>query len=131
MIRAVSETGASATSNEASAGNNPPAISNIGTVRVATGSTTNVDFTVADAEAPVTVSILGQLNFLSLSNPDGNNYRIAINPTVNNIGWYNVEVSAKDSKGAISSKSFTLVVSDNNVRSVYLNVGNSSRPAPA
>ena len=68
---------------------------------------------------------------LHLQSLGGNNYRITATPTIDNLGWHNLVVRARDSKGAITTDSFTVSVADKNVRSFYINLGNANEIAPA
>lgn len=112
------------------AGNNAPAVSSIADIFVKTDATVNRDFTVTDPSDQVTVSITNQPSFITIQNLGGTNYRLVVSPTVNNLGWYDLELSVRDSKNAITTIPFKVTVSDKNTRSVYVNFGTDAAPAP-
>jgi hypothetical protein len=113
------------------AGNNAPAVTAVNNMFVKTDATLSQDFTVTDPGDNVTVTIPNKPSFVTLQSLGGQNYRINLAPTIDNIGWYNLGVSVKDSKGAVTVDSFTVSVADKNVRSVYINLGNAAEVAPA
>jgi dienelactone hydrolase len=113
------------------AGNNAPVISAVSDMFVKTDATISQDFTINDPGDNLTVSIPNKPPFLRLQSLGGSSYRIIAEPTVNNIGWFNCLVSAKDSKGAITTTPFRVTVADKNTRSVYVNVGSAFETAPA
>lgn len=130
IVRAVNNTGAAAASNEAFAGNNPPAIGDLPTLYVDSDASATLNFTVSDPDEPVTVAITSRINFLTLTKTSATGYRITASPKADHVGWYDVSISAKDGKGATSTKTFTMVVSEKNVRSAYINFGNTAHRAP-
>ncbi|RYZ47528.1 MAG: T9SS type A sorting domain-containing protein, partial [Sphingobacteriales bacterium] len=69
--------------------------------------------------------------FIALQNVSGNNYRITLNPTTDNIGWHSLTLKATDSKGAVVTQNFVVSVADKNTRSVYVKFGPAGRLAPA
>lgn len=113
------------------AGNNAPAMTPLNNMFVKTDATLSQDFSITDAGDNVSVSIPNKPSFINLQSLGGNNYRINLAPTVDNIGWHNLVVTARDSKGAITTDSFTVSVADKNVRSFYINLGNANEIAPA
>jgi dienelactone hydrolase/fibronectin type 3 domain-containing protein len=130
--------GANANGNGASsdtigviAGNNAPVMSVINNMFVKTGATLSQDFTVADAGDVVTISIDNKPSFITLQHLSGNNYRITLNPTTDNIGWHNLQMKATDSKKAVVTRNFVVSVADKNTRSVYLKFGPAGKLAPA
>ena len=113
------------------AGNNAPVISAVNNMFIKTDATLTQDFVVTDAGDNVTVTIPNKPSFITLLPLGGQNYRINAAPTIDNIGWFSLAVSVKDSKGAISVDSFNVTVADKNVRSIYINLGNAAEVAPA
>lgn len=113
------------------AGNNAPVMSVINNMFVKTGATLSQDFTITDAGDAVTISIDNKPSFITLQHVSGNNYRVTLNPTTDNIGWHNLVMKAKDSKGAIVTRNFVVSVADKNTRSVYVKFGPAGRNAPA
>ncbi|MBL7698840.1 MAG: fibronectin type III domain-containing protein [Chitinophagaceae bacterium] len=113
------------------AGNNAPVITAVNNMFVKTDATVQQNFSITDAGDNVTVSIPNKPSFITLQNLGSNNYRIVAAPTIDNIGWHNLAVTARDSKGAITVDSFTVSVADKSVRSFYINLGNAAEIAPA
>ena len=112
------------------AGNNAPGVSEVNNMFIKTDVTLSQDFVVTDPGDNVTVNIPGKPSFITLQSLGGNVYRITASPTIDNIGWYFLAVSVKDNKGAITTDSFSVAVADKNVRSVYINLGNTAEVAP-
>lgn len=134
VVRAVNGTGAAAKSNEASpySGNTAPVISTLTDMYVKTDASAVKNFTITDNPGDVvTASITLKPAFVTLSHVSGSNYRITANPTVNDIGWTDIEVVAKDNKGKVSTKKFAILVADKNTRSVFVNFGATGKTAPA
>jgi hypothetical protein len=127
----VNGNGASSDTIQVIAGNNAPAMSNLSNMFVKTDATVNQNFTVTDAGDNITISIDNKPSFITLQNVSGNTYRIILEPTTDNIGWYNLAMKATDSKGAVTTKNFTVTVADKNTRSVYVNFGSAGKTAPA
>ncbi len=112
------------------AGNNVPVISAINNVFVKTDAVVSQNFTVNDPGDNVTVTIPNKPSFIELQSLGGSNYRIVVSPTVNNIGWFDYAISARDSKGAIATVPFRVSVAYKNTRSVYINFGSDTAPTP-
>ena len=132
-VRAVNGTGAAAKSNEAApdGGNTAPVIETLSDMYIKTEQQATKNFTITDnAGDVVTASITLKPAFVTLTHLSGSNYRITANPTVNDIGWNDIEVVAKDSKGKTSTKKFAILVTDQNVRSVFINLGSAGKTAP-
>ncbi len=111
------------------AGNNAPAISTVTDVFVKTDATVNRDFSVTDAGDQVTVTIPNKPSFITVQSLGGVNYRLIVSPTVNNIGWYNLQLTATDSKGAITTRPLKVTVADKNTRSVFVNFSTDVAPS--
>ncbi|MBO9571886.1 MAG: fibronectin type III domain-containing protein, partial [Chitinophagaceae bacterium] len=133
VVRAINGTGAAVASNESSpnGGNLAPVITAASSVIAQTDQTTNFDFTVNDAPGDVvTVTLPSKPSFVNLVPLSATSYRIAINPTVDNVGWTDVTIRAQDNKGMFSTKVVTVQVADKNTRAVYINFGASGKTAP-
>lgn len=112
------------------AGNNAPIVGTIADITVKTDATVNRDFTVSDPGDQVTVTVINKPSFINLQNLGGGTYRLVVSPTVNSLGWYSLEASVKDSKGAVTTIPFKVSVLDKNTRSVFVNFGTDVAPTP-
>lgn len=134
VVRAINNTGAAAKSNEASAnnGNTAPVIGTMNDMYVKSESNASMDFTITDNPGnTVTTNIPAKPAFVTLQNLGGSNYRISANPTVNDIGFSTIEIIATDNFGKAASKKFTILVTDKNTRSVFVNFGSNGKTAPS
>jgi hypothetical protein len=134
VIRAVNATGAAVKSNEASPdnGNTAPVISALSDMYLKSNGSAVKNFTISDNPGDVlTVTIPLKPAFVTLQNTSGINYRITATPTINDVGWTDIQVVAKDNKGKSSTKTFAILVTDQNTRSVFVNFGSSSKTAPS
>lgn len=122
--------GASSESLPVIAGNNAPVISAINNIFVKTDASAAVNFTVNDPGDNISLSIPNKPGFITLQNTGGSNYRITAAPSANDIGWYDLQVNARDAKGAVTTAAFRVSVADKNTRSVYVNLGNEAAPLP-
>jgi fibronectin type 3 domain-containing protein/pimeloyl-ACP methyl ester carboxylesterase len=132
-VSAINAAGSSTPSSTVKAvtGTNAPVLSALNNLFVKTGGTAQADFTVNDdAGDLITVTIPNQPSFITLSHLGGSNYRITATPTIDNLGWYTLNVTAKDDKGGTTISTMTVSVSDINTRSVFVNLGTTSRSAP-
>lgn len=124
--------GAKSNSVQFKAGNNSPVISSLGNIFGKTGQSVTEEFTITDEPGDViTVKITQKPAFVSISNIGGSDYRITIDPTNDNVGFYNLNLIATDNNGAFSMASFSIVVADAKTRSVYINLGAAGKTAPA
>lgn len=134
VVRSVNNTGAAAKSNEASpnGGNTPPVISSALTnIYVKTGSTASRTFSVTDnAGDVVTVSVLAKPSFVTLTKLTTTSYRLTVNAATSNVGWTELRVLAADNKGMSTMKTITVLVANANTRSIFVNLGTKSAPAP-
>jgi pimeloyl-ACP methyl ester carboxylesterase len=134
VVRAVSNTGAAAASNQVSPynGNTVPVISTLTDMYSKTESTASQSFTVTDNPGDATtVSIPLKPAFITLQNLGSGNYDIVANPTTNDIGWTDIKVVATDNIGKQSWKTFSILVTDKDTRSYFVNFGSSTKSAPA
>jgi fibronectin type 3 domain-containing protein/predicted esterase len=113
-------------------GNNKPVITQLGNLFVKTDANAQDDFTVTDnAGDVVTVTIPNKPPFITLQSLGGNTYRIMAAPSINNIGWYALQVTATDNNGGVTVQEVFVTVADKNTRSVFINPGfNSPAQAP-
>ena len=134
VVRSVNNTGAAAASNQASPfnGNTAPFISALTDMYSKTESNASQSFTVTDNPGDITtVSIPLKPAFITLQNNGGGNYNILANPTGNDIGWTDIKVLATDNIGKQSWKTFSILVTDKDTRSYFVNFGSSTKVAPA
>ena len=124
--------GASSDTISVTTENNQPVIANLNDIFVKTDGTANEDFTVTDHPSDVlTVSIANKPSFVTLTPMGGNNYRITVTPSFDNVGFYYLDVVAEDDKGGLTTRKVNVTVSDKNVRSIYVNFGQVGMNAPA
>lgn len=115
---------------QAKSGNTAPAIAGLANMFAKTGQTSTEDFTVTDDDA-VTVTIKNKPAFITVDNTGGNNYRVTANPTLDNVGWYNLSLVATDIYGKATTANFAITIADNKTRSVFINLGSFTKPAAA
>ncbi|QEC40770.1 fibronectin type III domain-containing protein [Pseudobacter ginsenosidimutans] len=112
--------------------NNKPVLAGLADIFAKTDATVNEDFTVTDNPGDVvTVSVLNKPGFIALQQLGANSYRLVASPTADNIGFSSITIRAEDDKGGITTQSINVGVADKNTRSFYINLGQSSTPAPA
>jgi dienelactone hydrolase len=112
------------------AGNNAPVIGSVANMFVKTDNVLTQDFAITDAGDNMTITIVNKPSFLKIENVSGPTYRITASPTIDNLGWFDCKVSARDIKGAETLMPFRVSVADKNTRSVFINVGNVAEVAP-
>jgi fibronectin type 3 domain-containing protein len=114
------------------AGNNAPVINSLANMFGKTGQTVTEDFTITDDPGDVvSVKILQKPAFITIGNTGGANYRITINPTNDNVGFYNIAVVATDNNGLSTTANMSIVVADAQTRSVFVNFGAAGKTAAA
>jgi chitodextrinase/poly(3-hydroxybutyrate) depolymerase len=124
-------TGITSDTVQLTTGNNMPLIAGINELFVKTDAVLQADFTVTDdAGDNVTVSVENQPAFITLEQTGPTAYRITASPTIDNLGWLYLTIRAADDKGGVATKVVPVTVSDKHTRSVYIKLGNSSKPAP-
>jgi pimeloyl-ACP methyl ester carboxylesterase len=134
VVRAVNNTGAAAASNQVSPyeGNTAPVISSLSNMYSKTESNASQNFTVTDNPGDVTtVTIPLKPAFITLQDLGGGSYSITANPTRDDIGWTDIKVLATDNIGKQSWKVFSILVTDKDTRSYFVNFGSSTKTAPA
>nr|WP_295865951.1 fibronectin type III domain-containing protein [uncultured Chitinophaga sp.] len=111
--------------------NMPPAIDSIGNVAMKTDAIVNVNIHATDDPADViTLSATGLPSFATLQNTGNGTATLRLAPGSTNIGTFNIVINARDDKGAQSSRTFKVQVTDKNMTSTYVNY-NRIEPAPA
>ncbi|HTE08333.1 MAG TPA: fibronectin type III domain-containing protein [Flavitalea sp.] len=109
------------------AGNNAPVVTPLARMYVKSDATVSQDFNVTDPGDNVTVTIVNKPSFITISKLAGTAYRITLNPTTDNIGWYNLVVRITDSKAAVTTTNLAITVADKNTRSVFINFGSAGK----
>lgn len=111
--------------------NNNPLINGLTDMYVKAEGSGQQTFSVSDDVTDVlTVSILKKPSFVQLVSLGNNQYRIDVNPVADHIGTHYMTVRVTDNHGGEATQGLAVHVSDNNTRSVYINLGWSA-PAPA
>jgi large repetitive protein len=109
----------------------PPRINNIADIKLKAGTSAqfNVQAT-GDLGNTVTLTVSGLPAFGNFTNNGNGSGTFSFSPTANNLGSYAVTLTATDNQGAASSRTFNVLVSDKNTKSIYFDFS-SSNPAPA
>jgi hypothetical protein len=126
-VEAVNAVGSSGFSNvaEVSTTNKAPLLAAIADiyVKATTNSVVNIAAT-DDAGDVMTVSVTGLPSFGVYQNTGNGTGNINFTPSINDIGIYNgIIVKITDNSGASVTRVFNVTVTDNSVRSAYLNFG--------
>ena len=113
------------------AGNNAPAIGSIADIFVKSGASATRDFTVTDDPGDIlTVKLSNNPAFATLTRISNTSYRLVVtSPRAEDVGTYNVTVTATDNSGKSSTTTFLIAVGDKSVRSVYINFGSQDKTA--
>ncbi|RYE23522.1 MAG: T9SS type A sorting domain-containing protein [Sphingobacteriales bacterium] len=126
-IEAVNAVGASAFSNvaEVSTTNKAPLLAVLADVYVKATNNNVVNIAATDDAGDVmTVSVTNLPSFAVYQNTGNGAGNITFTPSINDIGIYNgITVKVTDNSGASVTRVFNVNVSDNSVRSAYLNFG--------
>lgn len=135
-IEAVNSVGASDFSNVAqvSTTNKAPLLAAITDVYVKATTSTVVNIAATDDAGDVmTVSVTNLPSFAVFQNTGNGTGTITFTPSINDIGIYTgIIVKVTDNSGASVSRVFNVTVTDNSVRSAYLNFGpEGAAPQPA
>jgi predicted esterase len=108
-----------------------PTINTIADVKLKAGTSGQLNVTATgDLGNTVTLSVNGLPAFGDFTDNGNGTGSFSFAPTANNLGTYNVTLTATDNQGAASSNTFKVIVSDKNTTSVFLDFSSSS-PAPA
>ncbi|HTE25997.1 fibronectin type III domain-containing protein [Flavitalea sp.] len=122
-VKATNAAGSSPNSDTVSitSPNTSPVIGTIAGISLKTQATSTVNFTLTDdAGDIITLKTLGLPSFASVTNNGNGTGTINVTPG-NNIGSFNVTLTANDDKGASSSRQFTISVTDKDITSTYVN----------
>ena len=105
--------------------NKAPLLNDIPDVYVKAGNTTTVNFAATDDAGDImTVTVTGLPSFGVYNNTGNGVGNIVFTPSINDLGVYSgISVKVTDNAGASITKVFNLTVTDNSVRSAYLNFG--------
>lgn len=115
--------------------NKLPIVNNINNIYLRAGSSATVNINASDdAGETLQVSMIGAPTFGVLQNTGNGIATITFNPQVGDEGFYkNITINVSDNHGGTVSKQFSVSVSDNSFRSVYLNLSSQegyAEPAP-
>lgn len=128
-VVAINNTYVSANSNQAYAipGNPAPSVGQPANVYVEGNTTNTQNVTISDNSGDlVTVKLINAPKFMTINKINGTTYQITTSPTQQHLGTYEVTLQASDDQGNTTEKLFTVIVSDKNTRSVYVNFGSST-----
>jgi len=132
-IEATNNVGSSGFSNTVSVttSNKAPVLADIADVYVKSGNTVTISFAGTDDVNDILSTNVTGLPVFGVYQHTGNGLgNIVFSPSVNDMGIYKgIVVKITDNSGASVSKSFNVIVTDNSVRSVYLNFGPDGSPA--
>ncbi|RYY51211.1 MAG: T9SS type A sorting domain-containing protein [Chitinophagaceae bacterium] len=126
-VEAVNAVGASAFSNvaEVSTTNKAPLLPALADVYVKATNNSVVNITATDDAGDImTINVTNLPSFAVYQNSGNGTGNISFTPTINDIGIYNgITVKVTDNSGASITRVFNVTVTDNSVRSAYLNFG--------
>jgi large repetitive protein len=114
--------------------NKAPLLATIADVYIKASTSGSFNFAATDDAGDVlTTAVTGLPSFASYAGTGNGTGTINFNPSINDLGVYSgIVVKITDNSGASVSKSFSLTVTDNSVRSAYLNFGpDGATPQPA
>lgn len=133
-VRAVNSYGESAFSDTVGVvtTNKNPALAAISNISMKADSVINLALAATDDPTDViTLSATGLPAFVTLTDNGNGNGVLAITPNNSQVGTYNnVSVTASDDKGGSTTRTFTIVVQDKTLTSVFVDF-NEVNPAPA
>jgi large repetitive protein len=109
----------------ATTSNKPPVLAALSDVYVKAGNAATVNIQATDDVGDIlTTTVTGLPSFGTFQSTGNGTGQIVFNPSVDIIGVYSgIVVTTTDNYGASVSRSFNVIVTDNSVRSVYLNFG--------
>jgi large repetitive protein len=114
--------------------NKAPLLAPIADVYTKATTSSSINFAATDDVGDVlTTTVTGLPSFASYAGTGNGTGTISFNPSINDLGTYSgIVVKVTDNFGASVSNSFSLTVTDNSVRSAYLNFGpDGATPQPA
>lgn len=134
-VEAVNNIGSSGLTSAVSVvtSNKAPVLPAVSNVYVKAGQTLNVSIAPTDDAGDVlTTTVTGLPAFATFQPTSNGSGNIVVNPTANDLGNYTgVVVKVTDNYGVSVTRSFDISVSDNTVRSAYLNFGGDGSPSQA
>ncbi len=108
-----------------------PKIAGINDVILKNNTQASVNITATDDPSDhITLSVSGLPSFATFTDNGNGTGKINIAPQPNVIGTYPITVKATDNSDSSSSVSFNIIVTDQNVSSVYLNFSDGLQVAP-
>ena len=134
-IEAVNIVGTSGLTNIVSVStlNKAPLLADIADIYVKAGNTVSVNFIATDDLNDILTATVSGLPIFGVFQGTGNGAgNIVFNPSIDDMGIYTgIIVKVTDNSGASVTKVFNITVTDNSVRSVYLNFGPDGSPVQA
>lgn len=126
-VEATNAVGSSGFSNvaEVSTTNKAPILANLSDVYVKATNVLNVNIAATDDAGDImTIDVTGLPSFGVFQNTGNGTGTITFNPSINDIGNYSgITVKVTDNSGASVTRFFNVTVTDNSVRSAYVNFG--------
>ena len=111
--------------------NKTPGINAISDVVLNSDKTATVNIKANDDNTDhITLSVTGLPSFANFTDNGDGTGKIIIAPAANNIGLFNVTVTATDNSNASASTSFNILVKDPNISSTYLSFSNGAHSLP-
>lgn len=105
----------------------PPFISNIADIKLKAGTNAQVNVQAqGDLQNVVTLTVSELPSFVTFTDNGGGSGTFSLNPTANNLGNYEVTLTATDNAGGVATKTFNIYISDKNTTSIYFNFASSS-----
>lgn len=102
--------------------NRAPSLSEIANVNMKTDSVLVLQLSATDDPADIISFTATGLPAFAILNDNGDGTgNMTLNPTSGHPGTYNVTVTASDNQGLQSSRSFTILITDKNISSIYVN----------
>lgn len=133
-VRAINSYGESAFSDTVGVVtiNKNPVLAVISNINMKADSVINLALAATDDPTDViTLSVTGNPAFVNLTDNGNGNGVLAITPNNSHVGTYNnISVTASDNKGGSTTRTFSIIVADKTLSSVYVNF-NEVNPAPA
>jgi large repetitive protein len=134
-IEASNTAGSSGFTNiiEVTTTNKAPLLAAITDVYAKATVSSSFNFTATDDAGDIlTTNVTGLPSFASFASTGNGSGEISFNPSIDDLGTYSgIVVKVTDNSGASVSKSFNITVTDNSVRSAYLNFGpDGATPQP-
>lgn len=112
--------------------NNNPTVTSVASFNVKADNSAIANFTVSDDPGDeLTVTLIDNPTFITLTKLSNTSYRINANPTSSHVGKHTFGIQVADDKGGVTTTSVVVSVSDKNTRSVFVNFAPTGNPAPS